>query len=195
MSRSSIVRTLFFFMTALVPLPGGPAVSPARAAVSISVDAATLNALLPALAPQEIQVPLGGQGNTVRLQLADLVVTGFEPASDGGATGRILTSLRVLAPQLGLDLPVAPRIAIDVEDRAGDSVLVLRFEKLLLSLIPGTPGLDISSALPPLRFPVEGAFDLAAPRGEVRIDSRVTSVNVGSRYVRFDLDLRPAAAP
>lgn len=168
---------------------GAGASAPARAAVSVSFDAETLNALLPAMAPQEVQVSLG-QGSPVRLRLADLKVTGFEPATGGSATGRILTSLRIQAPQLNLDLPAEPKILLDVADDGGTSVLVLRFEHLLLPMLGAS--IDVSGMIPPLRFPAGGAFALQAPRGEVQVNGRVTSVNVGARYVRLDFDLRPA---
>jgi len=163
----------------------------ARAAASLSFDAETLNALLPALAPRDVLVPLGSADRTVRLQLDDLKVTGFEPQAAGTDGGRILTSLRLRAPQLNLDLPVQPRLAVSVAGAADESVLELRFEKLLVPLLPGTPGLDVSALVPPLRFPVNGAFDLPGPQGAVAVHGRVRAVSVGARWVRFDFDLQP----
>lgn len=167
---------------------GALAAAPARSAVTLSFDAETLNELLPAMAPEEVEVPMGS--NTIRVRLTELKVTGFEPASAQSATGRILTSLRLQAPQLNLDLPAQPKIIVSVATEAGANVLMLRFENLLLPVL-GT-SIDVSTLLPPLRFPAGGAFALQTLKGPVQIDTTVTSVSVGSRYVRFDFDLKPA---
>jgi hypothetical protein len=160
-----------------------------RAAVSVSFDAETLNALLPALAPEEVAVSLGG--NPVRLRLTGLKVTGFEPAAAGGATGRILTSLRIQSSQLKIDLPAEPKLWLDVATDSGKPEIVLHFEHLVLPMLGAS--IDVAGLIPPMRFPVGGAFAVEAARGPVQLEGRVTAVNVGARYVRIDFDLRPAA--
>ena len=87
------------------------------------MDAATLNRLLAAVAVNRVEVPLGPQ-RTVTVELHDLRVTGFEPPGASGGKGTILAAVRVVAPELGLQVPLEPRIVVDVANEAGASTRV-----------------------------------------------------------------------
>ncbi len=182
---------LFSSLCAIVTFGLGPA-APAGAGATLGLDLETLNELLPALSAGEIAVPLGG-GRPVGVLLENLRVTGLDPATDSGP-GHILTSMRVRIPQLGLDLPVEPRLSLRVVQQEAVSVLELRFEKVEVNVaLVGT--LDIAAFLPPLRFPAESLFHIDGAAGAVRVRSRLTGVEMGRNVVRLGFDLDATEAP
>ena len=175
-------RSLLFvaFACALVA-----AVPCSRAGVTLGIDLATLNELLPALAANEIAVPLP-TGQTVGVRLENLRVTSLEPGAAGA--GVILASMRVRVPQLGLDVPVDPRLSLHVNRAAGPSQLELRFEQAQVAL-PMAGALDIATFLPPLRFPAEYAWRLAGAAGDVELKSKLTSIEMGKNVLRLGFDV------
>src|SRR5262245_55406331 len=82
---------------------------PALARVDVTLDADTLNELLSKMAPDHVPVDLHS-GKTLDLQLKDVKVTGFDPAA--GPNGGILTSLRLLVPEVGIDTPATPPLTL-----------------------------------------------------------------------------------
>ena len=166
-------------LAALLLAPG------AAAGVALDFDVATLNELLPALSASAISVPIT-ENQTVNVFLEEMRVTGLEPAAEG--SGHILTSMRVRVPQLGLDLPVSPRISLHAtEDRSG-SLLELRFEEVRLAL-PLAGSIDIAPLMPPLRFPAENVFVVAGAVGDVEVRSRLRDIKMGQRVVRLEFEL------
>jgi len=166
-------------LTALLIAPG------AAAGVSVDFDVATLNELLPALSANAISVPIT-ENQTVNVFLEEMRVTGLEPTADG--PGHILTSMRVRVPQLGIDLPVSPRLSLRAtEDRSG-SLLELRFEEVRVAL-PLAGAIDVAPLMPPLRFPAENIFVVTGATGDVEVRSRLRGVRVGQRTVRLEFDL------
>jgi len=165
--------------------------SPCPAGVTLGIDLATLNELLPALAANEIQVPLP-TGQTVGVRLENLRVNSLEPQGGPAGTGVILASMRVRIPQLGLDVPVDPQLSLHVKSDAGPSLLELRFEQAQVAL-PMAGSLDIATFLPPLRFPAEYAWRLAGAAGNVELKSKLTSIEMGRNVLRlaFDVDAGP----
>ena len=80
---------------------------PIQAGVTVGFDAETLNELLPAMTLEEVDVPLAG-GRSLRVYVEDLKVLGFAPKSADGGSDRILTSVTLRVPALGLTVPVEP---------------------------------------------------------------------------------------
>ena len=118
----------------------------------------------------------------------------FEPAGDGGGQDRILTSVRLRAPQLGLTLNVEPRLSLHVVEHGGESLIELRFEEVPLALPLGS--VDLAGMLPPLRYPAQNLFLLAGAQEDVEVLSRVTGVKMERESLQFRISLevpRPAA--
>jgi hypothetical protein len=163
------------------------AATPLHGGVTIGFDAPTLNELLPAMLVQEVTVPIAGD-RTLQVFLDDLEVRGFSPAGANGGSNQILTSLRLRVPQLGLELPLEPRVSLEVVTEAGQSLLQLRFDEVPLPL-PLAGSIDIGSFLQPLRFPADSLFSLDGGRGPVVVRSRLEKVEMGTRVLRFDFAL------
>jgi hypothetical protein len=157
-----------------------------RAGATIELDVPTLNVLLPALTPRAIDVPVAGR--TLRVELADLQVTGFDPAAGQGSEGHILTRVRVRVPELGLEMPIAPRLALGVIERDAASLLELRFAQAQLAL-PLLGAVDLATLLPPLRFPADSVFAVGGASGEVDVRSRLAGVRMGKGSIEFEFDL------
>lgn len=160
--------------------------APLYAGVTVGFDAPTLNELLPAIALQEITVPLAG-GASLRVELEDLEVVGFAP-SGGAGPDHILTSLRLRVPAFGLDLALEPKMALGVVAQDGQSVLELRFVEVAIP-IPLAGSVDASPFLAPLRFPADDVFLIAGTRGDVQVRSRLSKIEMGTDAVRFEFDL------
>jgi hypothetical protein len=161
----------------------------AFARVEITLDAATLTEFLTTVTPPKVMLdlPTGGQ---MALELRDVKVLGFDPSS--GKKGHILGALRVGVPALGLDMPLEPRLALNVEESNGGKVCVLRFEKVSLPL-PMTGSVDLSPLLPVYRVPAESVFVLPLKQGDVNVKSRLVDTKMGAESVRlvFDIDMTP----
>jgi hypothetical protein len=159
---------------------------PAAAGVTVGFDVETLNELLPALSASEIVVPIT-DSRSVSMFLERMQVTGLEPAGGEGGSGHILSSMRVRIPQLGIDLPVQPRISLHVSDEQSARLLELRFEEVEVPLLWGS--LDVAPFLPPVRFPAENLWLVAGAEGDVRVRSRLSSIEMGRNVVRLEFDL------
>ncbi len=120
--------------------------------------------------------------------LEDMHVTGLDPAAGEGGSGHILTSMRVRIPQLGIDLPVEPKLSLHVAKSTPSSLLELRFEEVEIRL-PLAGSIDVSAFLPPLRFPAENLWLVAGAEGDVQLRSRLNEIQMGLKVLRFDFDL------
>jgi hypothetical protein len=164
---------------------------PAAADVLLEIDRTTVNRILGAVAVQEVPVPIA-PGQTVRVLLEDMNVTGFEPAAAAGGTGHILTSVRVRAPAVGLDVRLAPRLSLDVTSREGVNELEVRFEQLPIR-VPLFGSLDIAAFVPSIRYPADNAWVLAGSGGasDVNLTSRLVGVETGREALRlrFQVDV------
>jgi hypothetical protein len=176
-------RWLPFTLATTVLLAGA---LPAPAGVTVGFDVETLNEVLPALSATEIAVPIAGS-RSVKVLLEEMRITGLDPAAVEGTSGHILTSMRLRVPQLGLDLPVHPRISLRAKELQTTSLLELRFEQAELPLPMGS--IDVASFLPPLHFPAENLWLIAGARGDVQVRSRLIAIEMGTRVVRFEFDL------
>jgi hypothetical protein len=168
-----------------------PAAAPARAAgVEITVDRKTLSDLLAAMVPPSVSVPLGGQA-AVTLRIDGLEVTGFDPSA--GETGQVRTSLRLEVPELGVRVPVRPRLSLHLSEKDGRSLCYLAFEHVVVPLPLGGP-VDIAHLLPRIPVPADEVHLVQLSRGAFRVRTRLVKARMGSnaRQLGFDLDVSPA---
>lgn len=166
--------------------------APALARVDVAIDAASLNDLLASMAPDHIQVGLAG-GRGVTIQMQDLKVTGFDPAA--GPNGGVATSLRLLVPELGIDVPVTPHLTLDVAAGPnGQKACFLRFDKVVVNL-PLTGPVDVAALLPTLPVMPETAWSVNSARGKVRVKPRLLDARTRTNGITlgFDLEVAPMA--
>ena len=160
---------------------------PIQAGVTVGFDAETLNELLPAMTLEEVDVPLAG-GRSLRVYIEDLKVLGFAPKSADGGSDRILTSVTLRVPALGLTVPVEPEMSLVVVRDAGVSMLELRFDEVRIPLPLGS--VNAAPFLDPLRFPADEVFLIEGNRGDVAVRSRLSTIEMGVEVVRFEFDLQ-----
>jgi hypothetical protein len=166
------------------------AAGPAQARVEVTIDADSLNAMLTNMAPDKVQVNLAG-GRGVTLQLLNMKVTGFDPSA--GPNGGVNTSLRLVVPELGVDIPVTPHLTLDMKSGAnGKKTCALRFDKVVLNL-PLTGAVDVASLLPVLPIMPETAWSVDSARGKVRVKPDLIDAKTGAKNIRLAFDL--AVAP
>lgn len=166
--------------------------APARARIDLTLDAESLNGILASMAPDHVEVDLAG-GRSLTIQMQDLKVTGFDPAA--GPNGGVTTSLRLLVPDLGIDIPVAPHLTLEITDAGGGrKTSFLRFDKVMLNL-PLTGAIDVAALLPPLALMPDAAWVVNAARGKVRVKPQLVDAKTGTKNIRlsFRLDVEPVA--
>ncbi len=163
----------------------------ADARVDVTLDVASLNELLPAMAPRQVSVPLT-QGRGVTLLLRDLEVRGFDPSAGDDKEGFLLTSLRLVVPELGLDVPVEPRVSLRVGERQGRKHAYLKFEQVPIAL-PLTGSVDVGPLLPTLPLLVDTSWTVPSSAGNVRVRAILREARMGARNLRltFDLEVAP----
>ena len=185
---ASIIRA-----TCLFVMVAAGSVSGVTGGVGVEVDTATLNRLLAAVAADRFELDLGG-GNVVTVELQDLQVTGLRPATTSEGRDAILTSVTVVAPQVGLRVPLRPRVVVDVVEDGGASMLELRFEDTGLA-VPLMGSINFARLTPPLRFPADNAWVIAGARGDVPLTSRLVRIEMGEQKIRFEFDVDVDAGP
>jgi hypothetical protein len=153
----------------------------AQAAVTFEVDRETLNEVLAELTLDQVAVPLTAS-RSLLVRLRDMKVTGFDPTA--GAHGQILTSVRLEAPDIGLNISTSPRLSLNVIEQATGTLLEMRFEKVTLDL-PLAGSVNVAPLLPPLRYPTDNVWILAGTRGDVPVTSRLDRVVMGRNAIRF----------
>lgn len=174
--------SLFGFLVATLPLSAG---------VTVGFDAPTLNELLPALTLEEVVVPIT-ENRSFKATFEELVVIGFAPDSGADGADRILTSVRVRVPALGLALDLEPAMSLAVVEEAGRHMLELRFDEVGIPL-PLAGSIDAAPFLTPLRFPADDVFLVEGSRGDVKVHSRLAKVEMGAAVLRFEFDLEVVA--
>jgi len=167
--------------------------APALARIDVTLDAEALNGLLASMAPNHVDVGLtAGRGLTIQMQ--DLKVTGFDPAA--GENGGVETSLRLIVPELGVDIAVAPHLTLEITKAAGGrKVSFLRFDKVMLNL-PLTGAVDVAALLPPLALMPDTGWIVNSARGKVRVRPNLVDAKTGTKNIRlgFTLEIEPAEA-
>ncbi len=166
--------------------------APALARIDVTLDAESLNGLLASMAPEEVEVGLTA-GRSLTIRMEDLKVTGFDPTA--GPNGGVTTSLRLLVPDLGIDIPVAPRLTLEIADAAsGRKASFLRFDKVMLNL-PLTGAIDVAALLPPLALMPDTGWVVNAARGKVRVKPNLVDAKTGTKNIRlgFELTIEPLA--
>jgi hypothetical protein len=165
----------------------------AEARVEVTLDAGSLNELIGSMAPDKVAVRLGGE-RSIDIGLADLRVTGFDPAGGKNGEGVVLTSLRLKVAALGLDLPVTPQLSLQFREANGKKVAYLRFEEVRIEL-PLTGGVDLAALLPLLPITTDTTWVIDSQRGKLRVSPRLTDAKLGQRNLRlgFELDVLPVA--
>jgi len=180
------------------PLPAATALAlatllfaPASARIDVTLDADALNGLLASMAPDHVDVALAA-GRSLTIQMQDLKVTGFDPAA--GPNGGVTTSLRLLVPDLGIDIPVTPHLTLEIGKGAGGRrTSLLRFDKVVLNL-PLTGPVDVAALLPPLSLLPDSAWVVDSARGKVRVKPDLVDARTGTKNIRlgFELAIAPA---
>jgi hypothetical protein len=166
--------------------------APALARIDITLDAESLNGLLKSMAPDHVDVGLtAGKSLTIRMQ--DLEVTGFDPTA--GPNGGLSTSLRLIVPELGIDIGVTPHLTLEITVAAGGKrSSFLRFDKVMLNL-PLTGAVDVAALLPPVALMPDTGWVVNSARGRVRVKPNLVDAKTGTKNIRlgFTLDVEPAA--
>lgn len=183
MLRSRSARLLI--LTTLLAAAGGRSIA---ADVSVDIDREALNRVLTAITATQVRIPLT-ETRSIAVELRDLRVTALEPDAERRDRGHIRTTVRVVAPELGLDVPMAPRIALGVVEQNGLSLLELRFEELLLQL-PFVGAVDLANLLQPMRYPADNVWLLAGVQGDVSVASRLTGIEMHSERLHFEFSIR-----
>jgi len=166
--------------------------APAFARIDVTLDADSLNGILASMAPDHVAVNLAG-GRSLTIQMQDLKVTGFDPTA--GQYGGLQTSLRLLVPDLGIDIPVAPHLTLEIGAGAGGrKASFLRFDKVMLNL-PLTGEVDVAALLPTLALMPDAAWVVNSARGKVRVTPALVDAKTGAKNIRlgFELEVAPAA--
>jgi len=180
-SRRSLLATAFPLLAIGFALIAFSA-TPALADVVVTIDAETLNRILPEISKQELAVPVSGRTLTVRL--GDLRIKGFVPTAGAEQPGAILAALTLEVPELGTSLPVAPSISLHVVPSDAGNELEMRFRELALPL-PLMRPINVGGLVPPLRFPTDNIFVVAGAQSDVRVRSQLDQVRVERDGLRF----------
>jgi len=165
--------------------------TPTLARIDVTLDAEALNDLLAAMAPNHVDVALTA-GRSLTIQMQDLKVTGFDPAA--GRNGGVATSLRLIVPELGIDVPVEPHLTLEITEGAGGRKLsFLRFDKVMLNL-PLTGAVDVAALLPPLSLMPDSSWVVNSARGKVRVRPDLVDAKTGTKNIRLSFTLDVAMA-
>lgn len=168
------------------------AAAPAAARVDVTLDQATLNDLITNLAPDNVVVSLPA-GAKVNLRMENLRVTGFDPSGGGGSRGHILASVTLKVPELGLDVPVSPRLSLQFREGEGRKVAYLKFEEVNIPLA-ATGNLNVAPLLPVLPLVADTAWNVDSARGPVRVEPRLVDAVVGTKNLRLGFELEVTKA-
>jgi hypothetical protein len=183
----------YLAVAGVLVLTAGLAGAPdASAGVDLEVDATTLTELLAIMVPASVALDLTPE-NRVTLRIEDLKVTGFDPAAGNG--GHVLTSVRLESPEIGLTVPLKPRLSLHLSEKDGRSICNLRFEEVVLP-IPLSGPIDIAGLLPAIPVPADELNTVETARGLFHVRTRLVETRVGSSALHFgfDIDVSPVGA-
>jgi len=178
------MRDLGRWVVLVIAALGGGSVA---AGVRIDIDRQTLSEIVSAVAPTAVDVPIAG-GATLRVELRGIRVTALEPATPEQPRDGIRTALRLVAPEIGLDAAVAPRLSLGLADEGGEPMLELRFDEVPLA-VPLVGRLDLARFVAPLRYPAQNVFSLPSGTGEVDLVSRLAKIGMTRDALRLDFEI------
>ena len=187
MSRRSR-RLLPFLLGAMLCAMG---TAPTSAGIDVTVDAETLSELLSVMVPPSAVLDLTPD-NRVTLQIEDVRVTGFDPGAENG--GHILAAVRLVVPEIGLSVPLEPRLSLRKGEKDGRSLAYLQFENVTLA-IPFSGPLDVASLLPRIPVPADQTNTIQTARGLFNVRTRLADTEIGSAAVRFMFDVEVSPVP
>ena len=161
------------------------------AAVEMTLDAASLTQLLSVVAPPKISVGMA-PGATVDVRLEDVQVTGFDPKANAGL-GHLLTKVRLVAPAIGLDTRVEPRVSLEITKKGGLAFCNVKFEKVEVPMPWGS--LDAAPLLPAVPVRADHVFEIVTQNGSAGLRSRLVDAKMSASSLKlvFDLDITDAA--
>lgn len=154
--------------------------APARPDVRVTVEPRTLDAILARLTAHSAQVGVGEM--QVRIVVEEIAIERMVPRS-AGAEGYVQLRLRLHAPELGMRLPLQPRLYFEVVGQE----LELTFRDVTLALPTGA--IDVSKLMPTLRYPAETLFQLDGVEGAVALRTTVSDIFVAPDGLRIVLDV------
>jgi hypothetical protein len=162
---------------------------PARADVDLTLDAQSLTKLLSILAPPTVQVGMAPAA-AIEVAIQDIEVTGFDPAGNGGL-GNLLTKMRLVSPQIGLDMQVTPRVALDIRKKEGLSFCYVTFQKMEIPMPWGK--LDAATLLPPFPVRADHVYEVETSTGSAGLRSILTKATMTASELKltFALDRAP----
>ena len=126
----------------------------------------------------------------------DLIAEGIIAAvKEVGIEVPVVVRLEGTNAELGLKMPVHPKLSLQLEDRDGLRVCFLRFERVEVPL-PLAGNVNIAYLLPRLPVPADNVTTFHSARGLFNVRTRLAEARMGSRALRlrFDLQVSPAAA-
>jgi len=172
----------------IVPLIAVLACGAAAGGVRVEIDRESLGRIVASVATTVVDVPIAG-GTTLRVELRDVRVTGLEPATPERPGDGIRTAVRVVAPDIGLDASIAPRLSLGLASVDGVPMLELRFDELPLA-IPLLGKLDLARLITPLRYPAQNVLTLPSGTREVELVSRLSKVGMTRDALSLEFDVR-----
>ena len=167
-------------------------VTPARADVDLTLDAQSLTRLLSILAPPTVQVGMAPAA-AIEVAIQDIQVTGFDPAANGGL-GHLLTKMRLVSPQIGLNLEVTPRVALDIRKKDGLSFCYVTVQQMEIPMPWGK--LDAATLLPSLPVRADHVYEVETSTGSAGLRSILTKATMSASDLKltFALERAPLSA-
>ena len=160
---------------------------PATAGLNVTIDRESLDLILGEITTQRSQVPLPN-GTSVDVVLQDLRIERFIPGnSSSEQPGGLEVTVTVQAPDLGVTLPLRPRLAFDVVEVDGRRQFRLSFENVELNL--GITRVDLSRAMRPMLYSADQLVQLDGAGGAVPLRYRLREVEVAADALHFEIDL------
>jgi hypothetical protein len=181
LKKSTLVAATLVALVALAP--------PARADVEMTLDADSLTRLLSIVAPPKITVGMAPAAS-IEVRIDQIQVTGFDPAA-GNGVGHLLTRMRLVSPEIGLDAEVTPRVALSIRKRDGLSFCYVTFEKMEVPMPWGR--IDAATLLPSLPLRADHVYEIETATGSAGLRSILTKATMTDTHLKltFALDRAP----
>ena len=182
--RSFAPRTL----AGIVLVLGSLLAPAARADVEMTLDAESLTRLLAIVAPPKVTVGMAPAA-AIEVRIQDIRVTGFDPAAQGGL-GHLLTRMRLVAPSIGLDVEVSPRVALEIRKKDGLSFCYVTFQQMEVPMPWGK--LDAAPLVPSLPLRADHVYEIETAEGSAGLRSILTKATMTASQLRLTFALEQA---